>query len=144
MTQFQQLSTGWMWVFSLPHNLPQIWNRFCLQVLWLLYYFKSPVCCYITLLLLSWLLFFLFVFQSKEQYEYVLFDLKNQIYCSVQFSSVSQLCPTLCNPMNRSTPGLPVHYQLPESTQTQVHWVNDAIQPSYSLSSLSPPALNLS
>ena len=49
---------------------------------------------------------------------------------TVQFSSVSQSCPTLCNPMNRSTPGLPVHHQLPESTQTNVHWVGDAIQPS--------------
>ena len=63
---------------------------------------------------------------------------------SVQFSSVSQFCPTLCNPMNHSTPGLPVHHQLLESTQTHVHWVGDAIQPSYLLSSPSPPALNLS
>ena len=48
--------------------------------------------------------------------------------CSVQFSSVAQWCPTLCDPMNRSTPGLPVHHQLPESTQTHVHRVDDAIQ----------------
>ena len=61
-----------------------------------------------------------------------------------QFSSVAQSCPTLCNPMNRSTPGLPVHHQLLESTQTHVHWVSDAIQPSDPLSSPSPPALNLS
>ena len=61
-----------------------------------------------------------------------------------QFSSVAQLCPTLCNPMNRSMPGLPVHHQLPESTQTHVHRVGDAIQPSHPLSSPSPPALNLS
>ena len=59
---------------------------------------------------------------------------------SVQFSSVAQLCPTLCNPMHRSTPGLPVHHQLPESTQTHVHRVSDAIQPSHPLSSPSPPA----
>ena len=64
--------------------------------------------------------------------------------CSVQFSSVSQSCPTLCDPMNRSTPGLPVHHHLPEFTQTHVHWVGDAIQPSHPLSSPSPPALNLS
>ena len=64
------------------------------------------------------------------------------IYHSVQFSSVVQLCPTLCNPMNRSTPGLPVHHQLPEFTQTHVHWVSDAIQPSHLLSSPSPPAPN--
>ena len=63
---------------------------------------------------------------------------------SVQFSSVIQLCPSLCNPMNRSTPGLPVHQHLPEFTQTHVHRVSDAIQPSHPLSSPSPPAPNLS
>ena len=57
------------------------------------------------------------------------------------FSSV-QSCPTLCNPMNRSTPGLLVHHQLPELTQTHAHQVSDAIQPSHPLSSPSPPALN--
>ena len=62
----------------------------------------------------------------------------------VQFSSVAQSCLTLCYPMNRSMPGLPVHHQLPESTQTHVHRVGDAIQPSHPLSSPSPPALNLS
>ena len=61
---------------------------------------------------------------------------------SVQFSSVTQLCLTLGNPMNCSTPGLPVHHQLPEFTQTHVHRVSDAIQPSHPLSSPSPPALN--
>ena len=61
---------------------------------------------------------------------------------SVQFSSVAQSCPTPCNPMNCSTPGLPVHHQLLESTQTHVHRVSDAIQPSHPLSSPSPPALN--
>jgi len=59
-----------------------------------------------------------------------------------QFSSVAQLCLTLCNPMNRSTPGLPVHHQLPELTQTQVDRVGDATQPSHPLSSPSPPAPN--
>ena len=59
-------------------------------------------------------------------------------------SSVAQSCPSLCDAMNHSTPGLPVHHQLPESTQTHVHWVADAIQPSHPLSSPSPPALNLS
>ena len=63
---------------------------------------------------------------------------------SVQFSLVAQSCPTLCNPMNHSMPGLPVHHQLPESTQTNVHWVGDAIQPSHPLSSPSPPTFNLS
>ena len=61
-------------------------------------------------------------------------------YKSVQFSSVAQSCPTLCDPMNCSTPGLPVHHQLPEFTQTHVHHVSDAIQPSHPLSSPSPPA----
>ena len=61
---------------------------------------------------------------------------------SLQFSSVAQLCPGLCDPMNRSTPGLPVHHQLLEFTQTHVHRVSDAIQPSHPLSSPSPPALN--
>ena len=60
----------------------------------------------------------------------------------VQFISVGQWCPTLCDPMNRSTPGLPVHRQLPEFTQTHVHRVSDAIQPSHPLSSPSPPAPN--
>ena len=66
------------------------------------------------------------------------------IFSSVQFGSVTQLCPTLCNPMNCSMPGLPVHYQLPESTQTHAHRVGDAIQPSHPLSSPPPPAPNLS
>ena len=60
-----------------------------------------------------------------------------------QFSSVTQSCLTLCDPMNRSTPGLPVHHQLLESTQTHVHRVADAMQLSHPLSSPSLPALNL-
>ena len=63
-------------------------------------------------------------------------------FSSVKFSSVTQSCPTLCNPMNCSTPGLPVHHQLQEFTQTHVHQVSDAIQPSHPLSSPSPPAPN--
>ena len=61
---------------------------------------------------------------------------------SVQFSSVAQSCPSLSNPMNRSTPGLPIHHHLPEFTQTHIHRVGDAIQPSHLLSSPSPPAPN--
>ena len=68
----------------------------------------------------------------------------SQVQCSVQFSSVTQSCLTLCNPMDCSMPGLPVYHQLPEFTQTHVHWVNDAIQPSHPLPSPSPPAFNLS
>ena len=62
--------------------------------------------------------------------------------CSVQFSLVAQSCPTLCNPMNHSTPGLPVYHQLPEFTQTHVHRVGDAIQPSHPPSFPFPPATN--
>ena len=62
------------------------------------------------------------------------------IFSSVQSSSVTQSCPALCDPMNHSTPGLPFHYLLPEFTQTHVHWVGDAIQPSHPLSSHSPPS----
>ena len=65
-------------------------------------------------------------------------------YVSCQFSLVAQSCPTLCNPMDYSTPGFPVHHQLRELTQTHVHWVNDAIQPSHPLSSPSPSTFNLS
>ena len=83
----------------------------------------------------------------------VLLSVKHSIICSttvvhirndssLQFSSVTQSCPTLCDPMNRSTPGLPVHHPLLEFTQTHVHGVNDAIQPSHPLSSPSPPAPN--
>ena len=66
---------------------------------------------------------------------------KNEMFLAVQFSSVAQSCPTLCDPMNRSTPGLPAHHHLPEFTQTHFHRVRDAIQPSHPLSSPSP-ALN--
>ena len=72
------------------------------------------------------------------------FSLKCKSISSVQFISATQLCLTLCDPMNRSTPSLPVHQQLQESTQNHVHCVSDAMQPSHPLSSPSPPALNLS
>ena len=75
---------------------------------------------------------------QKEEWDSLLFGLSH----SVQFSSVTQSCPTLCNPTNHSTPGLPVHHQLPELTQTHVHRVGDAIQPTHPLSSPSPPASN--
>ena len=79
------------------------------------------------------------------QNQYNIVKLKNEIkiFLSVQFSSVTQSCPTLCNPMNCGTPGLPVHY-LPEFTHTHIHQVGDAIQSSHPLSTPSPPALNLS
>ena len=100
-----------------------------------------------------WLLCFSIVFHHlylKWNALYIVFSHrsvpfgKGYQYYSFQFSSVIQSCPTLCNLMNHRTPGLPVHHQLPESTQTHVHWVGDAIQPSHPLSSPSPSALNLS
>ena len=77
-----------------------------------------------------WTLFSLFKMVAKQ----------NQLH--QKSSLVTQLCPTLCNPMNHSTPGLPVHHQLPEFTETHVHRVSDAIQPPHPLSSPSPPAPN--
>ena len=68
--------------------------------------------------------------------------IKERKTCSDQIRSVAQSCPTLCNSMNRSTPGLPVHHQLPEFTETHVHPVRYDIQPSHPLSSPSPPAPN--
>ena len=84
-------------------------------------------------------------YPNKISYLYLLEKLWAS-FCqhSVQFSSVAQSCLTLCVPMNCSMPGLPVQNQLPESTQTHVHRVGDATQPSHPLSSPSPPALNLS
>ena len=89
----------------------------------------------------------LFLYTSVHiLYTSVVLNLKSNgsqiLFPSVQFSSVPQSCPTLCDPMNRSTPGLPVQHQLPEFTQTHVHRVSDAIQPSHPLASPSPPALS--
>ena len=72
----------------------------------------------------------------------VIEDLKIIYMKVVKFSSIAQSCLTLCDPMNRSTPGLPVHHQLPEFTQTRIHRVSDAIQPSHPHLSPSPPAPN--
>ena len=80
--------------------------------------------------------------RQRSQKEFKLWVLS--ILGSVQLSSVGQSCLTLCDPMDCSTPGLPVHHQLPKFTQTYVHWVGDAIQQSYPLLSPSPPAFNLS
>ena len=74
----------------------------------------------------------------------IFFVLENSNFSLNQFSSVTQSCPTLLDPMDCSTPGLPIHYQLLELAQTHVHWVSDAIQPSHPLLSPFPPAFNLS
>ena len=71
-------------------------------------------------------------------------EIKSSNVYSIQFSSVIQSCPTLCDPMDCSTPGLPINHQLPEFTQTHVNWVSDAIQPSHPLMSPSSPSFNLS
>ena len=93
--------------------------------------------CPTTLALWSW------TFNSRAvSNKLTIFRKPHSISLSVQFSSVTQLCPTLCDPVNLSTPGLPLHHQLPEFTQTHVHWVSDAIHTSHPLSSPSPPAHN--
>ena len=79
---------------------------------------------------------------NKMEFSFLCFLSGHLLFSSVQFTSVAQSCLTLCDPMNCSTPGLPVHHQFPEFTQTHVHWVGDAIQPSHPLSSPSPPAPN--
>ena len=94
----------------------------------------------------KWGILFLELLHPQIQVTLSYEDINISIILSVQFSSVAQLCPTLCNPMNRSTErlstGLPVHHQLSEFTQTHVHRVGDAIQPSHPLLSPSPPAPN--
>ena len=96
----------------------------------------------ILLLQVSLIVFNLLSIHQLEWWLYCQNPALASCFTSVQFISVAQSCPTLCNPMNRSTPGLPVHHQLPEFTQTHVHRVGDAIQPSHPWSSPSPPAPN--
>ena len=114
----------------------------CAVVCWLSQIFPSPSSFLLTTLsclknplylIHSWQLFL------RESGQLISYPLQ-----SVQFSSVAQSCLTFCNPMNCSTPGLPVHHQLPEFIQTHVHHVSDAIQPSHPLSSPSAPTINLS
>ena len=81
------------------------------------------------------------VVKYRIKFKTIKFEIECLLY-GIQFSSVAQSCLTLCDPMNCSMPGLPVHHQLPEFTQTHVHRVSDAIQPSHPLSSPSPPAPN--
>ena len=97
--------------------------------------------------ILSFFLFLIIFFLSIQwihSYEGSFNNTQALSVTDLQFSSVTQWCPTLCNPMDCSKSGLPVHHQFPEFTQTHVHWVGNAIQPSHSLSSPSPPAFNLS
>ena len=82
------------------------------------------------------------MFPKKKQYGFFLTDKVCMTFSSVQFSSVAQSCPTLCDPINRSPRDLLVHHKLPEFIQTHAHRIGDAIQPSHPLSSHSPPAPN--
>ena len=121
-----------------------------------MYHFIIPVSIYVSETILSARGLAVCITRKRQYSWWVFFNISiltkclflrtkiNNLISKVQFSSVAQLCPTLCDPMNYSTPGLPVHHQLPEFTQTHIHWVSDAIQPSHPLSSPSPPALNLS
>ena len=95
------------------------------------------------LIILVWIKFIVNVSKTAKMSSFIALTTEF-FHLSVQFTSVAQSCLTLCDPMNHSMPGFPVHHQLPESTQTHVHWVSNAIQPSHSLSSPSPLALNLS
>ena len=104
---------------------------YAISIFWLRYYSRALQKCFQELLGKEYR-----VSLNRTSYNY------KGIYTSVQFSSVAQSCPTLCDPMNRSTPGLPVHHELLEFTQTQIHRVSDAIQPSHPLSSPSPSAPN--
>ena len=99
----------------------------------------------------TFLLLYVYPFANSKHFVYcrfwanaanLIFFYQNCFKSFHQFSSVAQLCSTHCDPMNSSTPVLPVHHQLPEFTQTHIHRVSDAIQPSHPLSSPSPPALN--
>ena len=98
---------------------------------------------FITLLPISLLSFCPYFLRACFQRRFVCGNPSEVFQAFSSVSSVAQSCPTLRDPMNRSTPGLPVHHQLPEFTQTHVHRVSDAIQPSHPLSSPSPPAQSL-
>ena len=146
-------------VAKLCLTLPTPWNvaavlLHCRQILYQQSHQGSPVWsgvslwfsnCFFLMMSDVEYLFMCLLVPSMSSWRSVISPLYNWVaLCpgSVQFSSVAQSCPTLCDPMNCSTPGLPVHHQLPEFTQTLVHWVGDAIQQSHPLSSPSPPAPN--
>ena len=102
-------------------------------------YYMLPVLCWMRMVRVGTLVRFLILEGKLSIFHHWMWY---NLWVCHQFSSLTQPCPTLCDPMNRSMPGLPVHHQLPKSTQTHVHRVSDAIQPFHPLSSPSPPAPN--
>ena len=127
------------WSISwLPHLLHKNNNKgkgLQLTILILIHLFKSCLSS-------QFILEFIYLWCALQTFIELDIFLFNSLIYFVQFSSVAQLCPTLCDPMNRSTPGLPVHHHLLEFTQTHIHRVRDAIQPSHPRSSPSTPAPN--
>ena len=131
---------------------PNLWT--CQGILSLV--FHPPLlllwsCC-LSLLMIYFTLFPIYPFTGSSFFDsFLFFPVSICLYVclshwivNIKFSSVAQLCPTLCDPMNHSTPGFPVHHQLLEFTQTHVHWISDAIKPSHPLLFPSPPAIDLS
>ena len=114
-------------------SLVSLWNPACISANTLCMHCWSPAWRILTVTLITW--------EKGATIQYFEHSL---VFPFVQFSSFAQSSLTLCDPMNRTTPGLPVHHQLPEFTQTHVHWVGDVTQPSDPLSSSYPPAFNLS
>ena len=102
----------------------------------------SCVSCIGRQILYHWATWKPLVRMSHRQFRFLANSIWAETGCSFQFSSVSQSCLILCNPMDCTTPGFLVHHQLPKLTQDHVHWVSDAIWPSHPLSSPSPPAFN--
>ena len=120
------------------------WNLYIFFLILVFRMFKvSPTVCMCVCMCLFALSGFWLSFSIRlSLHVYVFIIYRYIFYISVQFSSVAQSCPTLCDPMNCGTPGLPAQHQLPEFTQTHIHRVSDAIQPSHPLSSLFPSAPN--
>ena len=114
---------------------------------WILYHWATWDSAYIYIYIYIYIYTHTHTYTHTHIYKYITLIINNvylSVFINISISSVAQSCPTLCNPMNRSTPGLPVHHQLPESTQTHVHWVGDAIQPFHPPLSPSLLASNLS
>ena len=125
---FPGKNTGVGWLFPSPGDLPDPGIKLCISCVsgWILYHWatREAQIPYIGDIIWN----FVFVFVGLTDFYCMTIPGLSMFlaFSSVQFSSVAQSCPTLCDPMNCSTPGLPVHHQLPEFPQTHVHWVGDA------------------